>query len=123
MTIKPIAPYRQIWGNNFPSVILQAPLGEAKKHSSYEAAKSGDIESALILANDLSNDNAIHKIATIIENKKPLLIPVHAEEAISINRIPLAYAIVIGEKLKLNVELNIVQGLKSVEPEQMVFPD
>jgi hypothetical protein len=41
-----------------------------------------------------------------------LLIPVHAEEAISINRIPLAYAIVIATKLNLNVELNIVQAAK-----------
>ena len=53
---KPIAPYRQQWEENFPPVILQAPLGNAKKHASYENAKSG-------------------------------------AEAISVNRIPLAYAI------------------------------
>lgn len=110
--VKPIAPYRQQWEENFPPVILQAPLGDAKKHRSYETAKSGDIKAALILASDLVNEATIQKIQTHIGNKNPLLIPVHAEEAISINRIPLAYAIVIGAKLNLQVELNIVQAAK-----------
>lgn len=92
---------------------MQAAIGCAKKHPSYEAAKAGDIESALMLANnDLVNNEAVQKIAALIGDKKPLLIPVHAEEAISINRIPLAYAIVIGAKLNLDVELNIVQAAK-----------
>lgn len=58
------------------------------------------------------NNTTIQRIADFIGNKKPLLIPVHAEEAISINRIPLAYAMVIATKLNLNVELNIVQAAK-----------
>ena len=112
MTLKPIAPYRHVWEKDFPPVVLQAAIGCAKKHPSYEKAKAGDIESALLLANDLVNNEAIQKIANLIGDKKPLLIPVHAEEAISINRIPLAYAIVIATKLNLNVELNIVQAAK-----------
>jgi hypoxanthine-guanine phosphoribosyltransferase len=112
MTFKPIAPYRQAWEKNFPPVVLQAAIGCAKKHSSYEQAKAGDIESALLLASDLVNEDTIQKIAHLIGDKKPLLIPVHAEEAISINRIPLAYAIVMATKLNLNVELNIVQAAK-----------
>jgi len=110
--MKPIAPYRQVWEKDFPPVILQAAIGCAKKHPYYEAAKAGDIESALVLASNLVNDAAVEKIAALIGDKKPLLIPVHAEEAISINRIPLAYAIVIGTRLNLNVELNIVQAAK-----------
>lgn len=110
--INPIAPYRQTWENNFPPVILQAAIGCAKNNINYEAAKAGDIESALLLADDLVNDTAVEKIAALIGDKKPLLIPVHAEEAISINRIPLAYAIVIGGRINLNVELNIVQAAK-----------
>lgn len=109
---KQIAPYRQQWEKDFPAVVLQAPLGDAKKHYSYEAAKSGEIKSALILAEYLMNSAALRKIQDLIGNKKPLLIPVHAEEAISINRIPLAYAIVIGARLDLQVELNIVQAAK-----------
>ena len=112
MAYKPIAPYRQVWEKNFPPVILQAAMGSAKRHPSYEAAKAGGIEAALTLADDLANDETIQKIADLIGDKKPLLIPVHAEEAISINRIPLAYALVIAEKLNLSVELNIVQAAK-----------
>ena len=107
-----IAPYRQKWQNDFPKVILNAALGDASKHSNYLAAKSGDLNAALILAIDLINQEAIEKLAIIIQNKKPLLVPVHAEEAISINRIPLAYAIILARKLELPVELNIVQSAK-----------
>jgi hypoxanthine-guanine phosphoribosyltransferase len=107
-----IAPYRQKWQNCFPNVILNAALGDASKHSYYVAAKSGDLDAALILAIDLVNQEAIEKLATIIQNEKPLLVPVHAEEAISINRIPLAYAIILGRKLDLPVELNVVQSAK-----------
>jgi hypothetical protein len=42
-------------------------------------------------------------LESVIADKKPLLIPVHAEEAISINRIPLAYAMVIGRTFDLPV--------------------
>jgi hypothetical protein len=107
-----IAPYRQVWPKNFPSVILDAGLGEASKHSQYAAAKSGDLEAASRLVSDLISQDAVNKLITIIGDKKPLLIPVHAEEAISINRIPLAYAVAIGRKLNLPVELNIVQAAK-----------
>jgi hypothetical protein len=77
--INPIAPYRQTWENNFPPVILQAAIGCAKNNINYEAAKAGDIESALLLSDDLVNDTAVEKIAALIGDKKPLLIPVHAE--------------------------------------------
>jgi hypoxanthine-guanine phosphoribosyltransferase len=107
-----IAPYRQKWQNDFPKVVLNAALGDASKHSHYVAAKSGDLDAALILAIDLVHQDAVEKLATIIQNKKPLLVPVHAEEAISINRIPLAYALVLGQKLDLPVELNVVQSAK-----------
>jgi len=107
-----IAPYRQIWNKNFPKVILNAPLGDAKKHPKYLDAKSGDLGAALILVSHLINEEAISELSKIISNKKPLLIPVHAEEEISINRIPLAYAATIGKELNLPVELNIIQAAK-----------
>ncbi|MEI6708829.1 MAG: hypothetical protein WCK96_17030 [Methylococcales bacterium] len=110
--INPIAPYRQAWQKDFPKVILNAALGDASKHSSYLAAKSGDLEAALMLATDLISEEAIAKLADVIGDKKPLLIPVHAEEAISINRIPLAYAIAIGSEFNLPIEFNIVQSAK-----------
>lgn len=110
--MKPIAPYRQPWQDNFPAVILNAGLGDASKHSSYASAKAGDLKAAVMLVKDLINPEAVAKLETVIADKKPLLIPVHAEEAISINRIPLAYAMLIGREFGLSVELNIVQAAK-----------
>jgi hypothetical protein len=109
---KKIAPYRQKWEPNFPKVILNSPMGEAAKHPRYIEAKYGDLEAALTLATDLISQEAMTKLAGIIGNKKPLLIPVHAEEAVSINRIPLAYAIAIGLEFDLPIEFNIVQSAK-----------
>lgn len=111
-TMKPIAPYRQPWQADFPNVILNAGLGDASKHSSYAAAKAGDLNAAILLVKDLINPEAVAKLEKVIGDKKPLLIPVHAEEAISINRIPLAYAMVMGREFGLPVELTIVQAAK-----------
>lgn len=108
----PIAPYRQEWEQSFPKVILNAALGDASKHSHYLAAKSGDLDAALILATDLISRKAMTQLAEIIRGKETLFVPVHAEEAISINRIPLAYAMVLGREFKLPVELNVVQSAK-----------
>lgn len=108
----PIAPYREKWQPNFPKVILNAASGKASKHPSYFSAKNGDLEATLNLATDLINQSAITELSKIIDGRKPLLIPVHAEEAISINRIPLAYAIAIGAEFDLQIEFNIVQSAK-----------
>lgn len=110
--IAPIAPYRKEWQQDFPKVILNAPLGEAKKHSDYQAAKSGDFIAATRLVSDLISKDALIALVKVITDKKPLLIPVHAEEAISVNQIPLAYAVAIGLEFDLPIEFNIVQSAK-----------
>ena len=108
----PIAPYRQAWRCGFPNVVLQATLGSATKQPDYAAAKAGDIQASYRLAKALVNDEKVAELERIIGNLRPVLIPVHAEESVSINRIPLAYAYVMGERLRLPVELNIVQAAK-----------
>jgi len=104
--------YRVSWQKNFPKVILNAPVGNAAKHVDFQFAKAGDIFAAVKLVNDTINQEAIARLEKIIGNQKPLLVPVHAEEAISINEIPVAYAAVLGMKFDLKVELNIVQSAK-----------
>ncbi len=108
----PITSYRQEWQPDFPKVILNAPLGDAAKHPDYQAAKSGDLTAATRLVSDLISKDTLSKLADIIADKKPLLIPVHAEEAISVNQIPLAYAVAIGLEFNLPIEFNIVQSAK-----------
>lgn len=110
--INPILFNRVDWPKYFPKVILNTPLGKAAEHPDYMAAKSGDLKAAIRLTTDLINKKAIATLAGIIGDKKPLLIPVHAEEAISINQIPLAYAIAVGLEFDLPIEFNIVQAAR-----------
>ncbi len=104
--------YRSKWPEQFPNVVLNAGLGDASKNEHYLEAKNGDLLAASKLVADILNQVAIKKLTEIIGSKKPILIPVHAEESISINRIPLAYAVAIGRILNLDVELNIVQSAR-----------
>ena len=50
---------RNKWQVNFPKVVLNAALGEASKHIYYSAAKSGDLDAALLMLEDLINPDAI----------------------------------------------------------------
>lgn len=103
---------RYPWCSSFPKVILNGKLGDIREHPSYEPAKAGDLDAALSLVQDVINKETVEKIKKLITDKKPLLIPVHAEEKISVNRIPLAYALTLADILSLPVELNIVQAAK-----------
>lgn len=85
-----IAPYRIAWSENFPPVILNSGLGDASKHPQYLAAKSGDLEAAAKLVSDLISGETVAKLVEIIGDKDALLIPVHAEELISINQNPIS---------------------------------
>lgn len=108
-----IAPDRVAWKENFPRVMINEQLGGLKKHPEYDEAKNGNINAAIVLVSKVININAINEnLSKILLEKTPLLVPVHAEEEISINRIPLAYAIVLGRAFNLPVELNIVQSAK-----------
>ena len=78
----------------------------------YEAAKAGDVESAYILAKDLVSDEAIAELERIIDGRETIIVPVHAEEAVGRNMIPLATSAVIAKKLGLEVDTNIVQAIK-----------
>ncbi len=87
-------------------------MGNASKHVQYLAAKTGNLDAAVSMVMDLINPETITRLTNVIADKQPLLIPVHAEEAVSINRIPLAYAMILAKRCDLPVELNIVQAAK-----------
>lgn len=48
----------------------------------------------------------------MVGNKNAILIPVHAEEAVGQNMIPVAIATVLSKKLHIPVDLSIVQATK-----------
>lgn len=104
-------PKRTDWGG-FPNVIVNAALKEANNHPLYQKAKGGDIDAALQLAQDVLTQESIDKLVKLAGDKNPILVSVHAEEAVSINHIPLAMSIVIASRTGWEFDTSIVQSKK-----------
>jgi adenine/guanine phosphoribosyltransferase-like PRPP-binding protein len=102
---------RAPWGK-FPKIVRNGNLGELAKEPEYKAAKSGDWTAALDLVDRLLTDDTISQIKTLIGEDKPRLLPILAVEDAGNNKIPLAMAEVLAERLGLEVELGIVQREK-----------
>ncbi|KDB45406.1 recombinase [Glaesserella parasuis HPS9] len=103
---------RSNWSDDFPDTVIDRKLGEATSHPLYELAKKGDIDAAYHLAKDLVSDEAIEKLRKIIAGRNVIIVPVHAEEAVGRNMIPVATATVLAKKLNVKVDLSIVQATK-----------
>ena len=99
---------RAPWGG-FPQVIRNAGLGVLKNEPEYQAAKSGSMPAAIELVDRLLTSETVGKIKEQIRDNKPLLLPVLAVEAAGKNKIPLAMAEVLGYRLGLDVESDILQ--------------
>ena len=106
-----VRPIRTPWGN-FPDVVIHAPLGTATKHPDYAQAKTGAIDAALRLVQSVVSEHAVATIQRVIGGQSPILVSVHANEAISINPIPQALAMVLAECLDLAIDRRIVQAIK-----------
>ncbi|MDE3996567.1 hypothetical protein NUS56_11830, partial [Glaesserella parasuis] len=103
---------RSNWSDDFPDTVIDRKLGEATSHPLYELAKRGGIDAAYHLAKDLVSDEAIDKLRKIIAGRNVIIVPVHAEEAVGRNMIPVATATVLAKKLNVKVDLSIVQATK-----------
>ena len=102
---------RAAW-NDFPEVIRNGNLGTLKNEPEYEKAKSGNMPAAIALVDRLLTNETVKKIKEQIKDSKPLVLPVLAIEATGNNKIPLAMAEVIANRLSLDVELGIIQNNK-----------
>jgi adenine/guanine phosphoribosyltransferase-like PRPP-binding protein len=103
---------RARWGR-FPRVIRNGDLGRLKEHPEYVAAKGGNAGAALDLVDRLITDEMIGQIEALIgDDKDTLILPVLATESAGNNKIPLAFAEVLGDRLGLDVETGIVQREK-----------
>jgi len=98
--------------NDFPQVIRNGDLGALQREPEYQAAKSGDHKAALNLVDRLTTDETINQIKALISGSKPTLLPVLAAEQAGNNKIPLAMAEVLSDRLDLDIELGIVQREK-----------
>jgi hypothetical protein len=105
-------PHRTRW-NHFPPVVIVAEERSVKGHAQYEQAKAGNVQDAApaakLLATDFLSDQAIQAVRGIAPDRA-LLVPVHAMEGAGFNRIPGAFAELLGGKLGLDVEMEIVQA-------------
>lgn len=104
---------RAPWPDDFPKVPFAAPLGAAKKHPRYEAAKSGDLDAARELVDDLVTEDSLDRVRQAIGDEKPVVVPVVSEEATGRNWIPAAYAAKLAKELGLEPDAAIVQSVRA----------
>lgn len=99
---------RSPW-NDFPQVIRNGSLGSIKDDPGYLEAKSGDATAALELVNRNLSDESVASVNELIGSRKPSVLPVLAIEGAGKNKIPAAVAVVLADRLGLEVETEIVQ--------------
>lgn len=94
----------------FPPVVRNGDLNTLSCEPEYMAAKSGNAAAALALIERLMTDRAVESIASLITDPaNTRIIPVQAEEATGRNKIPLAIAEVLADRLGLEVDYSICQ--------------
>jgi tol-pal system-associated acyl-CoA thioesterase len=106
-----IAP-RLPWPPDFPDVIVQRSPDSAvrmKDQPGYMAAKkSADPDAAFAVVTALIDPARLDDLRAIIGDRKPTLVAVHADED-GTNALPAAYAAILGIRLGLPVDEEIVQ--------------
>ncbi len=105
------SPARAPW-NDFPPVVRNGDLKELEKQPEYQAAKKGDPAAALAIAERLVRPETVEAIRALAGDKPVKIVPVLAREDAGNNKIPLAAAEILGDRLGLEVEYDIVQAEK-----------
>ncbi|MEI6799286.1 MAG: recombinase [Pseudomonadota bacterium] len=94
---------------DMPDAVIGRGLADANHHPGYAAAKSGERQAALRLAQDLVSDDMVNRVRALIGDRTALLCPVISVEKTGRNKIPLAVAAVLGRLLGLMSNQDIVQ--------------
>ena len=100
---------RSASGNRLPDVVIGHRLGAFSSHPEYEAAKAGDSMAAARTASDLVDDAMVEAVRQAAGNAE-LIVPVVSEEATGRNKIPLAFARELADRLGSTAETEIVQA-------------
>lgn len=104
-------PPRTLWPIWFPDVVVHTDLALRDSHSLFAAAKAGDSEAALTLAESLLSAAATEALRQIIDGRDAILLPITAIETAGFNAIPDAMAQVLARELALGVHAGqIVQS-------------
>ena len=80
---------RTSWAD-FPDAVIHQSIPTVQGHPQYAAAKSGDVSAAQRLVDATLNGDAVARIAAAVGGRPSIMLPVYAEEAQGINRIPMA---------------------------------
>lgn len=104
---------RTEWGD-FPNAIIAHVANSITAHRKYLKAKAGDIDFALDLVDELVTDEFYKQVYTAIHEdiEDVYVLPVHAEEQLGRNKLPVAFAMTISQNLAVNIETDIVQANK-----------
>ncbi|AKG08665.1 hypothetical protein AAX06_01365 [Moraxella bovoculi] len=101
---------RTDWGD-FPNAMIAHTKDTITTHGQYLKAKSGDIDAALALVDEFLSDDFVESVQKVIADYPDVhILPVHAEEMLGRNKIPMAYALALSEMLGVKMDLNIVQA-------------
>jgi hypothetical protein len=95
--------------HNFPDVWIHADEKEVRSHSDYQAAKTGDSQSAYRLVHAFLNLDIVHQIAEFAGSARITLASAHALERDGVNAIPEALSEALSEHFQCSVEDEIVQ--------------
>ncbi|MBU2840285.1 hypothetical protein HF670_12090 [Acidithiobacillus thiooxidans] len=108
-----IKPQRYPWGD-FPDVLRNGDLGTLKREPEYLAAKAGDEESALNLADRLICQDFVEAVRKLgAQHAHPVLLPVLDEESAGDNCIPIAFAKTLAHQLGWDMETKVLQVTRS----------
>lgn len=101
---------RTDWGS-FPNAIIAHTKDTITTHKLYSQAKAGDAIAAFYLVDEYISNELMVKLHDVIKDYDDVrIVPVHAEEQLGRNKIPMAYALAIAETLGVDLELGIVQA-------------
>lgn len=92
------------------SAIIGANLGAATSHPRYAAAKAGDLEAGMEVARALVTPDLVAQVRTALAGNKPVVVPVASIEASGRNKIPLAAAVLLADRLGLPTSGEIMQA-------------
>ncbi len=105
-----VQPFRFPWDGHFPDALIHAKESAVKKHVAYPAAKAGDVNAAFKLVSTTLNDATVESLVDMAEFEAPILVSVHAEEAVGVNAIPEVMADFLAIILGWEVEQFVVQA-------------
>ena len=103
-------PARFPWMPNFPQVWIHSNESDVKHHEFYGAAKAGDVGAAIQLVYDTMSDGVLEQLVEFCREQNPVLVSVHAEEAVGVNAIPEVLADGLAYILAWDLEQEVVQS-------------